>query len=837
MSAAPFRSIVFLSVHLAVLAMAAPAHAASPDAPAARSIALPAGPLGRNLSTLAVETGIALSFDPALTAGLSSPALSGSYAPREALARLLAGSGLELVGRSDGSYTLQKAAPAAATSAGAAASAADEQTLAAIRVRARRAADGSTEGTGSYTSRVTSIASKTDQSFREIPQSVSVVTRQQLDDQDVKDIGGAMALTPGITLQRVNGHAYNFYSRGFQIDSMQIDGGAPFNIGSYTATAIQDMAMYDRVEVMRGASGLLSGAGDPGGIINLARKKPLEQRQLAAALSAGSWSNYRADIDATGPLTDDGRLRGRVVAMYENDGSFMRHFRTEKALVYAVLEADLPTGSLLTVGGSHSKRDTNGSGSGLPRYADGTDLQLPRSTNLSQPWGYVDNAVTELFAQLEHRFATGWKLKLNASHVEQSAKGRGTFTTGAVQPGGSDGVVWAGTRNNAWNHQNVLDLNLTGNFKLLGRTHELLLGADRQKVTSYWDSARQTGAGSMPANPFNPDATPWSGGDNGPVWYRFHPWEQEQYGAYGTVRLHPSDQLHVVLGARLARYKFKQYVASLDGDTGVWAPDSDSRFSEPTKLTPYGGIIYDLNAQWSAYASYSAIFKPQALYKAGPMPGTSLKPITGKSYEGGFKGELLDGRLNATFSLFHVERNGEAVLDPGYPEETDLYAGNCCYLPQGKVTSRGADMEVGGELLPGLQAAAGYTFNHSKNDSTGLPFSSITPKHLFKLSTAYTLPGVWSAWKVGGNVAIQSASYTSGTVLTRAGAVQDFQFTQGGYAVWSALAQYRIDPRWSLALNVNNLFDKHYYEKTGYSGGGNWYGAPRNASVTLRATF
>ncbi|MEG0885721.1 MAG: TonB-dependent receptor plug domain-containing protein, partial [Janthinobacterium sp.] len=287
MPAAPLRSIVFLAVHLAVLAMAAPAHAAASDAPAARSIALPAGPLGRNLSTLAVEAGIALSFDPALTAGLSSPALSGSYTPREALTRLLAGSGLELVGRSDGSHTLQKVTPATAAAAATAASAVDEKTLAVIRVRARRAADGSTEGTGSYTSRVTSIASKTDQSFREIPQSVSVITRQQLDDQDVKDIGGAMALTPGITSKRVNGHAYNFYSRGFQIDSMQIDGGAPFNIGSYTATAIQDMAMYDRVEVMRGASGLLSGAGDPGGIINLARKKPLEHRQLTAGLSAG----------------------------------------------------------------------------------------------------------------------------------------------------------------------------------------------------------------------------------------------------------------------------------------------------------------------------------------------------------------------------------------------------------------------------------------------------------------------------------------------------------------------------------------------------------------------
>lgn len=838
MPAAPLRSIVFLSVHLAVLAMAAPAHAASLDAPAARSIELPAGPLGRNLSTLAVEAGIALSFDPALTAGLSSPPLSGSYTAREALTRLLAGSGLEVTGRSDGSYTLQKAAPAAATSAGAAASAAGEQTLAAIRVRARRAADGSTEGTGSYTSRVTSIASKGDQSFREIPQSVSVITRQQLDDQKLTGIGQVMGLTPGVTVQRMNASSFQFYSRGFQIDSMQVDGGAPMNIASFSfSNAMQDMAFYDRVEVMRGASGLLGGVGDPGGIINLARKKPLAQRQVLASLSGGSWNDYRTELDVTGPLAFDGKLRGRMVAVYGTRDSHLEHISSDKRMLYGVLEADVGADGLATVGAMKGRRNDSGTGDGLPRYSNGVNLDLPRNASLTQPWAYNNLDSTEVFAQFEQRLARQWKLKLNMTRARQSLENQGAFAYGAIAPGTRDGAFWVGSRISAENRQDMLDLNLAGNFTLWGRTHELLLGVDRQKVTSYWNAASVNDANVAPVNVFDPASTPWVDHAVGEVWRRYNPWSQEQQGAYGTLRLHPSDQLHVIIGARSSKYKFNQVYEMMDLDTHVWSVASASRYSEPRKVTGYGGVIYDLTPQWSAYASYAEIYKPQALYRSGPMPGVSLKPVTGKSYEGGVKGELANGALNATFSVFHVERNGEAVSDPAYPRNTQLYSGQCCYLPKGKVTSRGVDMEVGGEVLPDWQLSAGYTYNHTRDETSNLPYSSITPKHLFKLSTVYTLPGTWSQWKVGGNASIRSAQFVSGELYDAAGNGTPFDFKQGGYGVLGAMLQYRIDAKWTVALNVDNLLDKVYYDRIGDTGGGNFYGTPRSVALTLRGAF
>lgn len=833
MPATPVRSLLCAAVQFALLGLAMPAtgSAATLDASTVHSVQLPAGPLGRNLSALAVEAGIALSFDPALTAGLSSPAVSGQLTAREALARLLAGSGLEIVGRSDGSYTLQKAAPSVAGAGTAAAAGAEVQSLAEIRVRARRAADGSTEGTGSYTSRVTSIASKTDQSFREIPQSVSVATRQLLDDQDVTDISEAMALIPGVV---VANNAGDYYSRGFQIISMQIDGGAPLALGAYTYSPQQDMAFYDRVELMRGASGLLGGMGDPGGIVNIVRKKPLAQRQINGLLSLGSWNARRAELDASSPLSADGRIRGRAVLSYQKADSFLDQFSIEKPAIYGVLEADLTPATLLTLGASYGKQHKNGDVTGVQRYADGRSLGLPRSANFTPSWAYTDDENKEVFAQFEHQFGNRWKLKANLSHLENALARNWAFLGGAVDAQTGAYPSWRGGHIDSGNKQDLADLNLSGPFRLLGRTHELLLGADWQRVRSHWQSGAFAGNGTLSTSPFAPQ--PWNPLLDANPDTLYAPWGQTQKGAYAVLRLHPTDRLHVIAGARASRYDFDQTVWDIDA-AGRRSVYSRTAFGEPTKVTPYGGVIYDLDARWSAYFSYSAIYKPQALSMMGPAPGTSLAPVKGASYEGGVKGELLDGRLNATVSVFNVERTGTAVLDPRYPESTSLWNTNCCYLPQGKVTSRGIDMEVGGEVLPDWQLSAGYTYNHTRDESTRETYSSITPKHLLKLASSYGLPGALSQWKVGGAATVQSRQYVSGSVLDAQGQLQSFDFTQGGYLLLNAMAEYRIDPRWTLSLNINNLLDKSYYKTLGSTYSGNYYGTPRNATVTLRGKF
>lgn len=826
------RACRSLVLALACIGAATHLHAqapgASPAAEAARGYGIPAGPLEDALNRFGRDSGLLLSFTQDQVKGLRSPGLQGRHTARSGLDALLQGTGLQAVEQAPGSYVLRAApaVPAVRTTAPAAAA-----TLAEVRVQARRAGDGTTEDSGSYTSRVTSIASKTDQAFREIPQSVSVVTRQQLDDQRATDVTEALKLTPGIVVANTVG---DFYARGFQITSMQVDGGAPLALGAYTYSPQQNMAFYDRVEVMRGASGLLGGVGDPGGIINIVRKKPLAQRQIKAELSAGSWSRRGVELDVTGPLAEDGGVRGRAVLSYQKGDSYMDWRSSEKPMLYGVLEADLTPDTLLTVGGSYGKQHENGDYAGLPRYTDGRSLGLPRSTNFTQPWAYYDYETKEFFAQLEHRFSNGWKAKLNASRVETELDRNWVYMGGAIHPQTLAGAVWRGGHIQSGNTQEMVDLSLSGTFGLMGRTHELLVGADWQRVDSFWQTGNFPGSGTVASNPFTPSV--WTPSTDTYFNTRYGPWGQKQVGGYGVLRLHPTDRLHVIVGARASRYEFEQAIWSMDAN-GNRTPWSDTPFKEPTKVTPYGGVIYDLGSQWSAYASYASIFNPQALNMSGPPPGTPLPPVKGASYEAGLKGELMDGRLNATFSVFNVERTGSAAVDPRYETTNNRWSGNCCYIAQGKVTSRGFDMELGGEVRPGWQLAAGYTFNNTRDRSTEKTYSSITPRHLLKLSTAYTLPGALSQWRVGGSAHIQSTHYVSGTALSAAGTSVPFDFTQGGHALWSAMVQYRIDPRWTLTLNVYNLFDKTYYQTLGSTFSNNLYGAPRNAMLTLRGAF
>lgn len=844
-SSSPFKRHALALAFAPLGALVAPALLVAPatafaQPAASRDYRIAAGPLEDALNHFGRASGILLSFSTETTEGLRSAGLQGSHSVRSGLDGLLAGTGVEALAQPNGSYVLRRRPAAQATAATRGAEAATSaRTLAEVRVEARRAADGTTEGSGSYTSRVTSIASKTDQSFREIPQSVSVVTREQLDDWQISDIRSALDAAPGITTTRLNFEASYFYSRGFQIDSVQIDGGAPLNVASYTYNANQDMAFYDRVEVMRGASGLLGGVGDPGGIVNLARKKPLAEPHLTVEQSVGRWNNYRTMIDATGPLAAEGRVRGRAVLSYVDRDYSIDIKSTRAPALYGVVEADLTPDTLLTAGASHGRIKTTGVGGGdVPRYSDGSDIGLPRNTSYTQPWAKGDRKNAEYFAQLEHSFANRWKLKLNLTHTKSDYEGGTAFGYGALDAATGTGVYWYGGGHYSYaNTQDVADLSLAGTFSLLGRTHEFLVGADRQKVKSFWNVGYSPDAtGVVDIDPYRPGS--WTPAAAGPDSRRYNPWGQEQYGGYGVLRLHPTDRLHVILGARVAKYRFDQIYESLNPVSGAWALSSGSQFKEPTKTTPYGGVIYDLNGQWSAYASYSAILKPQALRKAGPPPGNSLAPIEGKSYEAGLKGELADGRLNATLSVFNVERTGTAVIDTRYPSDSELWAGSCCYLPQGKVTSRGFDVELGGEVARGWQVAAGYTFARTKDKEVGAAYSSITPKHLFKVSTAYTLPGELSRWKVGGSAHIQSSHYVKDTLYDADyNALGTYDFTQGGYTVLNAMVQYRIDPRWTLALNVNNLGDKVYYQTVGYASGGNFYGTPREWLLTLRGTF
>lgn len=253
------------------------------------------------LNQLAADAGVFLTAPGTLTQGKATAGLQGRYTVQAAFQALLIGSGLRAVRQSDNAYTLR------AESADANAAAVLEP----VAVFGSFDAPVS-EGTGSYTVPVSNTATKMNLSIRETPQSISVITRQQIEDQQLNSMTDVLHQTPGITMSQDGGERFNIYSRGSAMDTYQLDGVTTTQVNQSRTmpSTLLDMALYDRVEVVRGATGLMTGAGSPSGTVNLIRKRPTHEFQAYAQVGAGSWDLYRAEADISGPLSSNGTLRG-----------------------------------------------------------------------------------------------------------------------------------------------------------------------------------------------------------------------------------------------------------------------------------------------------------------------------------------------------------------------------------------------------------------------------------------------------------------------------------------------------------------------------------------------
>lgn len=304
---------------------------ATPALAQTRDYAIGPGRLSDVLARYAAASGVQLVYQPSDLAGRQSAGISGSYTVEQGFAVLLAGSGLRLQQAGPGSYVLVTPQPA-----GSAVPAADGSVV--LDAVTLRAGGATTEGTGRYSTDAASIAGGVE-SLKELPQTVTVMTDAVLKDQNLTMMSEALVKAPGVVAITDASGNPEFRSRGFVIDNYQID-----NLGtSYTSTFRPDfdMAIYDRLEVLRGAEGLFSAAGDPGGTINLVRKRPTDTRRSSVALAYGSWNNRRVEADIGGPITSDGRLRGRMIGVWQDRDYFYSPSDEEKQLLYGILEYDL----------------------------------------------------------------------------------------------------------------------------------------------------------------------------------------------------------------------------------------------------------------------------------------------------------------------------------------------------------------------------------------------------------------------------------------------------------------------------------------------------------------
>ncbi|RQO63787.1 ferric-rhodotorulic acid/ferric-coprogen receptor FhuE [Variovorax sp. KBW07] len=777
------------------------AEAVSLDAAATRAYAIPAGPLGRTLASFAVGSGIALSFDPVLTEGLGSLALSGRFTAREAITRLLAGSGLQVVARTDGSYTLGRRPAGSSNAQG------GVDTLAPVTVTAEADRSGTTEGTGSYTTPATAAATGLALSLRDTPQSVTVLTRQQIEDQNLLSLGQAMKSVTGVFSVSSDTDRTDLYSRGFYIDNYQYDGVPTTVTTDFFGASNNDPTLYDRIEVVRGSTGLLSGAGNPSASINLVRKHA-DSKVFAGAVSLGlgSWNQRRATVDLSTPLTEDGRVRARVIGMAEARDSYIDMYHGRKRVFYGVVDADLTPDTTLSVGVEYqANRPTGSTWGGLPLvFSDGSPARWDASKTVGTPWTNWDATNTIVFANLTHRFDNGWKLKANLAHRKSEQDARLLYLYGDM-----DRITGTGLRalTGHFEHafrQNNVDLQLTGPFELLGRKHEVVVGMSNAQ--SRYVQAKHAPVGEV-ADSGN--FYLWNGSFPEPAWGPLKVSEIDktrQTGYYGAVRFSLADPLKLIVGGR----------------QNSWRTSNSKATRRHEVFTPYAGLVYDINDTYSAYASYTDIFQPQNYRDA---TGAYLDPVTGKSYEIGIKGEHLGGKLNTSFALFRAQQDNVAQRDGGrlVPDST-----NEAYRGAKGVLSKGFEMQVSGELASGWNLSAGIARTLAR-EANGDRVNTAMPSTLVNVFTTYRLPGQWQQLTVGGGVNWQNRTYYRFSVDDVA-----MRYTQKSLAVVSLMARYAFTPKLSLQVNVENLFNKKYYNNID---GQAYVGIPRNVVATLNYKF
>ena len=663
-----------------------------------------------------------------------------------------------------------------------------------------------TEDTQSYTTGPMRTATKLSLTMRETPQAVTVITRQRMDDQNMTSINDVVKGTPGLFLSQASGPGRQTYSsRGFDIDTIMYD-GLPSSYSPFSMAVQPNLAMFDRVEIVRGATGLVTGAGNPSAAINLVRKRPTADQRVTLTGAAGSWDDYRGEIDASSPLNESGTLRGRVVSSYQGADSFRDKEENDHGLFYAIGEADLSDSTTATLGFSRQNEQTNYFWGGLPIGTNGHHLDLPRSTYPGTDWENRKLQIDTVFGEVEHRFDNDWKLHVAGSSSTLDGEFSGTYLSRYAGP-----LETTAYQSHHTDKQRSLDVFASGPFEAFGRSHELVVGASNR----VYDATTKE---------YDPYTTAWPIGAPKPDFVRDGKTRNvtTQDAVYLTTRLSLADPLTLILGGRLDWYDYDD--RSGDGDYKV-----------TRNVTRYAGLIYKLDDHHSVYASYTDIFTPQT---QKDLSGKVLEPIVGENYEVGIKGEYFDGALNASLAVFQMDQTGRATLADnqfGCPVLT-------CYGSSGKVRSQGVDMELQGALTDNWQVGAGYTYTraHYLKDenpaNNNQRFKTDTPEHLFKVSTVYRFQGPLQHLRVGGNVYWQSRMYND-VALANNGS---YRLEQGAYAVTDLMAGYEVNKHLDLQVNANNIFDRVYYSAIGSNvtwGSNDNYGNPRSYMLTAKYKF
>jgi outer membrane receptor for ferric coprogen and ferric-rhodotorulic acid len=642
----------------------------------------------------------------------------------------------------------------------------------------------------------------------EIPNSVDVITRKRMDDQNMVTLDDALKEVPGVSVVPWNNSTSQYWVRGYNA-AITYDGVPSYQTSSDWQQF--DLSIYERVEVQKGPAGLLQGVGSPGATVNLVRKRGLAKPSAEAVLSAGSWDNYRGELDIGGPMNADGSVRSRFVVSKQNRGFVHRPTNIDKELIYGALDFDVTDRTTLSFAATYQNSLADSPSMGLPAFTNGQFLNVPRSTHVYPDWNQYRYGTYDMSAELRHVFDNKWVFAAKAHHRGQDRFWKDSFPAPNT---GVDPLTMTATytrRSADWDITYTgMDAYFSGPFEAWGQEHTFTFGYNFQSNGSTGKSVTLSPhISKVPV--LDPNTVPepkfvyTNGSDNRDV----------QGGFYSQMRLRLTDPLLLVAGARLSDF---------DADSRSIAPSPLTDWKQGAKVknefTPYAGLLYYLMPNITAYVSYSDIFIPQT---ATTVDGQVLDPRIGAQIETGLKGSFLNGNLDATLAIFRTRDQNRAMPDPMNPGFS---------IQAGEAEVEGVEIELRGSPLPNLQIAAGYTWLDSKyirhQTATGQIFSLFEPEHSVKTYMRYSFDTPQLAgWSVAGGLNYSSGMVGTGENIRR----------QDDYVVLNAQVDYRINKHTIASLQVTNLLDEIYFARVGGLNTYNTYGEPRAYMLTLRSQF
>lgn len=887
---------IVLSIQIALAAgLSAASVSAFSKEISVKNYQIAAGDLSAAVNQFAIQSGVALSSDGARLNGMKTAGLKGVYSVEQGFQKLLENTPLQARKINQG-YVLAdkvsspKTSPAASAAGSAQNSAAEYQNnqsaarLDTIVVTASSGTDLAGESKNNYTVSRSSSATKLDLALKDTPQSITVITNKQIEEQALTDVNKLLESTPGVTVQNYGvpgAGRTSFYSRGYEINNVMVDGAPTLVSGSrgMELLAGYDTVIYDRVEITRGSSGLSTGTGDPSASLNFVRKRPSMEAEGSAKVSYGRWDKKRVELDVSQPFTDDAGIRGRFVAAYGQGDSYIDRIKEESKIFYGIVEADLGDKTTVAVGGTWSDKDVDDAsphmtaGATTTAYSTGI-FDGGRSWNAATDWSYAHTQSWNGFFTVSHQFNDYWKLATNYQYSE----------TAPDRKWGVVGTNWYNTENNTASYSigrespeskvHNLDISLLGKFDLFGReaqiatgvngynsktddpVYELLGGFSRCKMTYFrWNC--------VSLDNWNGDVKYPERADNDRLVkvYGKYPLDnvigvknnyEKQYGYFLSTKFEPINNLKVILGTRYNHYETAQKY------NGPIYDKMSVRHDPKDKWIPYAGLVYSLTDNTSAYASYTGIYKTQ-LEK--DINDQFLPFIEGNSYEMGLKSALFDDQLNLHTAVFQMKEKNfpyKILVPPRNPATGQQYSctpvtGNVCqikYAADGPVIS-GFELSAQGKLTPEWMINAGYTYLHvdqvtgeARNSSFSMDsgdYSYERPKHAINLATSYqaaddlTVGGA-VRWKYKTRQGISNCIVQpNGTesCLSNKDFKTNLMGNQGSFAVVDLMARYKLNENISAGLNINNLFDKVYKKNSLAS----LYGEPLNVAISLSAKF